>query len=221
MRFCVFDSIKTRFADPDTGTFSTIGNILAGMASGIVASTTVVTPSERIKTALIDDARSLQRFKSPLQACSMIVQEQGVLGLYRGYVGTTLKQIGATAFRLGTFNIIKDLYRKHNVKQTSVLDFATGAMSGLITTLATQPFDVIKTRSQTATGSSTMNACREVLKDEGVRGFWKGTALRLGRTVFSGAILFTVYEQMTRLLTSAETSRNDTTQVDMVETALD
>ena len=58
--------------------------------------------------------------------------------------------------------------------------------TGTITTLATQPFDTIKTRSQSVKVTTTMQAVAGILKDGGVRAFWRGTVMRLGRTVFSG-----------------------------------
>ena len=45
-----------------------------------------------------------------------------------------------------------------------------------------------------------IEACRSIFADDGVRGFWRGTVMRLGRTIFSGGILFTVYEEAAALL---------------------
>lgn len=156
--------------------------------------------TERIKTALIDDARSTKRFQSSFHAVRIIYQEYGLVGMYHGYAGTTLKQAGATAFRMGTYNILKDFEKSRHIEQTTATNFANGAVAGIVTTYATQPFDTIKTRSQSAKGASTMDAFRGILADDGVRGFWRGTTMRLGRTVFSGGILFTVYEQVAAIL---------------------
>ena len=60
--------------------------------------------------------------------------------------------------------------------------------AGTITTLATQPFDTIKTRSQSAKATTTMQAISGIIKDGGIRAFWRGTVMRLGRTVFSGGM---------------------------------
>ena len=188
-------------ADPETGTLSSIRNLAAGMATGVVASTFAVTPTERMKTALIDDARTSKRFHSLTHAIRVIWHEGGIGGLYRGYAGTTLKQAGATAFRLGTYNILKDFEKQRGIKQDGpVTNFANGAVAGIVTTYATQPFDTIKTRSQSAKGTSTAEAVRSIMADGGILGFWRGTAMRLGRTVFSGGILFTVYEAVARVL---------------------
>ncbi|KAI4215220.1 MAG: hypothetical protein L6R36_009395 [Xanthoria steineri] len=200
VRFLAFDSIKKAFADPETGAMSPLRNLLAGMCTGVVASTFAVTPTERIKTALIDDARTAQRFHSSSHAVRLLYREYGLRGMYHGYAGTTLKQAGATAFRLGTYNILKDFEKSRQVEQSTATNFANGAVAGTVTTYATQPFDTIKTRSQSAKGASTVDAFRSILADEGVRGFWRGTTMRLGRTIFSGGILFTVYEEVAGLL---------------------
>ncbi|KAL8754492.1 MAG: hypothetical protein Q9199_004316 [Rusavskia elegans] len=200
IRFLAFDSIKKSFADPETGAMSPLRNLLAGMCTGVVASTFAVTPTERIKTALIDDARTAKRFHSSSHAVRLIYQEYGFKGMYHGYAGTTLKQAGATAFRMGTYNILKDFEKSRDIDQSTFTNFANGAVAGTVTTYATQPFDTIKTRSQSAKGASTVDAFRSILADEGVRGFWRGTTMRLGRTIFSGGILFTVYEEVAGLL---------------------
>lgn len=133
-----FDQIKQAFADPETGTLSPLRNLAAGMTAGVVASITAVTPTERIKTALIDDARNERRFRGGLHATQTIWKEHGIRGIYRGFVGTTLKQASATAFRLGTYNILKDYETKRDIKQSTVVNFANGSIAGVVTTLATQ-----------------------------------------------------------------------------------
>lgn len=200
VRFLSFDLIRNSFKDPETGTLTPARNLLAGMSAGVVASIFAVTPTERIKTALIDDARNDKRFHSAPHAVRTIYHEHGFLGIYRGFAGTTLKQASATAFRMGTYNILKDFENSRNMSQSTYTNFANGAVAGIVTTYATQPFDTLKTRSQSAKGTSTVEAFRSVLADDGVRGFWRGTTMRLGRTVFSGGILFTVYEQVAAIL---------------------
>ena len=200
VRFLSFDTIKHAFADPETGALTPIRNLLAGMTSGVVASAFAVTPTERVKTGLIDDARKSKQFKSTSHAVAMIFRKHGLIGLYRGFVGTTLKQASATAFRMGTYNIMKDWEKAKGIEQNTVTNFANGSVAGLVTTYATQPFDTIKTRSQSAKGASTVDAFRSILADEGVKGFWKGTTMRLGRTIFSGGILFTAFEQIAAII---------------------
>ena len=159
--------------------------MFAGMVSGVIASTTVVTPTERIKSVLIDDARSEKVFPSTFHVVQTIYAEAGFRGLYKGYLATTLKQVGATTFRLGTYNILNDYSKSRGVKPGVALNFAYGAMAGTVTVFATQPFDMIKTRSQSGRGMSTVAATKTVFVDDEIRGFWRGSTVRLGRVVLS------------------------------------
>merc|ERR1711967_140532 len=184
VRFLSFDMIKNYFKDPETGTLTPLRNLSAGMMSGVVASITCVTPTERIKTALIDDARNERRYRSMMHCVRVVFKEEGMLGLYRGFAGT----------------ILKHYERSRNISQSTLTNFANGSVAGIVTTFATQPFDTIKTRCQSSRGASTVEAFKSVVADYGVRGFWKGTTMRLGRTVFSDGILFTSYEWAAALL---------------------
>lgn len=188
------------FKDPETGTLTPVRNMLAGLAAGVMASIFAVTPTERIKTFQIDEARTVKRSRSTLQAIKTIYVEDGLVGYYRGFAGTTLKQAGATSFRMGSYNILKDFESNREIKQSVAVNFANGAVAGLITTLATQPFDVIKTRSQSAKRTTTVQAFQSVMKDEGIIGFWKGTIMRLGRTILAGGILFTSAEAVGKVI---------------------
>lgn len=191
------------FEDPETHTLGPAQSIAAGMVAGIMSSTVIVTPTERIKTALIDDAKTLRRFRSPLDCVITLFREQGLRrALYAGYVTTTLKQIGTTGFRLGTYSIVKDWERTRGINVDGPLaSFANGALAGTVTTVATQPFDTVKTKAQQARAVGTMESLRAIVAEDGVfRGLWRGTVMRLGRTVLAGGILFTANEQALRVL---------------------
>lgn len=120
--------------------------------------------------------------------------------LYRGYVTTTLKQASTTAVRLGTYNILKDFERLRDIPQTTATTFANGAVAGTIVVFVTQPFDTLKTRAQSVRGAGVVEAFTSVLADYGVRGLWRGSTMRLGRTVLAGGILFTTYEWVASLI---------------------
>ncbi|KAK7923613.1 hypothetical protein PG985_007684 [Apiospora marii] len=217
VRFVAFDSIRKMFEDPETHTLGPAQSIASGMVAGVVSSTVIVTPTERIKTALIDDAKTSRRFRSPWHCVKLLATEQGVRrALYAGYVTTTLKQIGTTGFRLGSYSILKDWERRsawfggdgrgggerYVDIDGPIMSFANGALAGTITTLATQPFDTVKTKVQQARAvGGTLDAARAIIAEDGVfRGFWRGTVMRLGRTVMAGGILFTANEQAVKVL---------------------
>ncbi|EPE33864.1 Mitochondrial carrier [Glarea lozoyensis ATCC 20868] len=202
VRFLTFDSIKNALASED-GKLSPLRGLLAGMVAGAVESIVAVTPTERIKTALIDDAKEARQFKGTIDATKSLIRTGGLQNLYKGLASTTMKQSATSAVRMGSYNVLREKCKTYGMKQNTATTFATGALAGTITVYATQPFDTIKTRSQSAAGASTLQAFRSVIKDSGAMGFWRGSTMRLGRLVLSGGIVFTVYEQIVSIVTAA------------------
>lgn len=120
-----------------------------------------------------------------------------------------MKQAATSAVRMGSYNILKEAVAARRVSSSSTVmnqavTFATGAVAGTITVYATQPFDTIKTRAQAAQGSTTGQAVLSVWRDAGIKGFWSGSTMRLGRLILSGGIVFTVYENVASILSGAK-----------------
>lgn len=101
---------------------------------------------------------------------------------------------------MGSYNFLKESAKKYEVPRTAVTTFAMGAIAGTITVYATQPFDVVKTRSQSVQGAPFNEAVRTIYHDYGMKGFWKGSTMRLGRLILSGGIVFSIYEQVASFL---------------------
>jgi solute carrier family 25 (mitochondrial citrate transporter), member 1 len=97
---------------------------------------------------------------------------------------------------MGSYNVLRESAKSHRLPNNSLTTFTMGAIAGVVTVYCTQPFDTIKTRSQGATKVGTIEAIRDVLSTSGVKGFWSGSTVRLGRLVLSGGIVFTVYEKV-------------------------
>lgn len=111
-----------------------------------------------------------------------------------------MKQMATSAVRMGSYNFLKESAKKYEVPRTAVTTFAMGAIAGTITVYATQPFDVVKTRSQSVQGAPFNEAVRTIYHDYGMKGFWKGSTMRLGRLILSGGIVFSIYEQVASFL---------------------
>jgi solute carrier family 25 citrate transporter 1 len=150
----------------------------------------------------IDDAKGARQFKSSIHATTTLIRHHGISELYRGLVSTTVKQSATSAVRMGTYNILKEKSKAHGIKPSVLTTFGTGALAGLVTVYATQPFDTIKTRAQGVHGAGIGEAVQSVIRDHGVRGFWKGSSMRLGRLLLSGGIVFSVYEEVSAFLIS-------------------
>jgi solute carrier family 25 citrate transporter 1 len=177
--------------------------MVAGMGAGVVESVFAVTPSERIKTALISDAKGAKRFRNGAHASRIIFMEKGVRGFYQGLLATTLKQSATSAVRMGTYSALKEEWRARGLPASSAATFGIGVVAGIVTVYATQPFDTVKTRTQSSVGASTKEAVCSVVGESGVTGLWKGSTMRLGRLMFSGGIVFTIYEKVSSLLSGS------------------
>ncbi|KAJ5583851.1 hypothetical protein N7450_006515 [Penicillium hetheringtonii] len=199
VRFLSYDTIKGFLSD-EQGKLPAGRGILAGMVAGMAESIVAVTPTERIKTAMIDDAKTNRQFKSGFHAVTVLVKNHGLRELYRGLVSTTIKQSATSAVRMGTYNILKETGKSQGIAPSAVSSFGMGALAGLVTVYATQPFDTLKTRAQSVSGAGLVEASRSVMREYGVLGFWKGSSMRLGRLLLSGGIVFSVYEQISALL---------------------
>lgn len=101
---------------------------------------------------------------------------------------------------MGTYNILKEMTKTQGIASNAFTSFGTGALAGIVTVYATQPFDTIKTRAQSVQGAGIAEAVKSVMRDYGIKGFWKGSSMRLGRLFLSGGIVFSVYEQVSALL---------------------
>lgn len=108
-----------------------------------------------------------------------------------------MRQGANSAVRLTTYSSLRTLATKDGRKPGGVETFGMGAVAGIVTVYATMPFDVVKTRMQSESASQYKGAfdcVATMLRQEGVRRFWKGTTPRLTRLILSGGIVFTVYE---------------------------
>lgn len=81
-------------------------------------------------------------------------------------------------------------------------------MAGTITVYATQPIDTVKTRMQAIDSRgmyrNSIDCGIKIFREEGVFKLWSGAVPRLGRLMFSGGIVFTMYEKAMELFDWAD-----------------
>lgn len=209
VRFLTYDTIQNLLRPNSTVTtkgkekLSMGRSILAGFLAGSAEACLAVTPSEAVKTRMIQDSLQpahLGKFKGPIDAVQKIVGAEGLAGLYRGLGATVLRQGANSSVRLTSYSVLKSVQTQAGYGGSTAATFASGAGAGLITVYLTMPFDVVKTRlQQSPTGASaqkpTILSCGiDIVKKERVKSLWKGTTPRLTRLIFSGGIAFTAYE---------------------------
>jgi len=205
--FVAFDQYKSMLAD-ENGKLTGPRTVLAGFGAGVTESLLAVTPTESIKTTLIDDRKRAQpRMRGFLHAVPMIAKERGLAGFFQGFVPTTLRQSANSAVRFGSYTSLRQLAESWTApgeKLGTISTFTIGGLAGLITVAVTQPLDTIKTRMQSPEAKTvygnTLRCGTMIFKNEGITTFWSGALPRLARLVLSGGIVFTMYEKSMELM---------------------
>ncbi|KAI7864041.1 mitochondrial carrier domain-containing protein [Spinellus fusiger] len=203
VRFLAYDSIAHHLKD-DQGHLTGVRSMLAGLGAGMTEAALVVTPSETIKTKLIHDRNSITpKYNGLVHGTRLIVKEEGWLGIYRG-VGPVMARQGAnSAVRFSCYSTFRGWLETWHASPgqplPSASTFVAGAMAGIVTVYTTMPLDVVKTKMQGLDAhmyKHSVECLVKVVQQNGVLSLWKGTTPRLTRLIFSGGIVFTVYEKI-------------------------
>ncbi|GAA5805492.1 hypothetical protein HPULCUR_011008 [Helicostylum pulchrum] len=130
-----------------------------------------------------------------------INQVEGFRGYFKGLGPNLVGVIPARSINFFTYGNGKRIFTELNHgKETAGVHLLSAATAGVITSTATNPIWVIKTRLQlqgngTSRYSGSMDCLLRILKEEGVRGLYKGmSASYLG--VIEGTIQWGVYENL-------------------------
>ncbi|TFK62974.1 mitochondrial tricarboxylate transporter [Pluteus cervinus] len=203
VRFVSYDYFKEKLADSE-GKVSAPRSLLAGLGAGSMEAIFAVTPSETVKTKLIDDAkRPNPQYRGLIHGTVSIIRAEGITGIYRGLFPVMMRQSANSAVRFTVYTTLKQVVQgntRSGQPLPSALTFGIGAIAGLVTVYTTMPFDVIKTRMQSlearAQYRNSFHCAYRIFTEEGFFRFWTGTTPRLTRLVLSGGIIFTVYERI-------------------------
>jgi len=212
VRFVSYDHFKHLLADSQ-GRVSAPRSLLAGLGAGLMEAIFAVTPSETIKTKLIDDAkRPTPQYRGLIHGTVTIVKQEGIFGIYRGLFPVMMRQGANSAVRFTTYSTLKQFVQgaaRPGQTLPSTITFGIGAIAGIVTVYTTMPLDVIKTRMQSLQARqlyrNSFHCAYRIFTEEGVLRFWTGTTPRLARLSLSGGIVFTIYENMIRLLSAYQT----------------
>ncbi|KAJ3811575.1 mitochondrial tricarboxylate transporter [Lentinula aff. lateritia] len=207
VRFVSYDHFKSMLADAE-GKVSAPRSLVAGLGAGMTEAIFAVTPSETIKTKLIDDAnRPNPQYRGLIHGTATIIRQEGLAGIYRGLFPVMMRQGANSAVRFTTYSTLKQFVQgtaRPGQTLPSTITFGIGAIAGLVTVYTTMPLDVIKTRMQSLSARSqyrnSFHCAYRIFTEEGIRRFWTGTTPRLARLVMSGGIVFTVYENVMNML---------------------
>ncbi|EDV91218.1 putative tricarboxylate transport protein, mitochondrial [Drosophila grimshawi] len=206
-RFGAFEFLRSHAVD-SSGQLSTAGKLLCGLGAGVCEAVIAVTPMETIKVKFINDQRSANpKFKGFAHGVGQIVKAEGISGIYKGLTPTIMKQGSNQAIRFFVIESLKDMYKggDQNKPVPKLIVGVFGAIAGAASVFGNTPLDVVKTRMQGLEASrykNTADCAMQIMKNEGLGAFYKGTVPRLGRVCLDVAITFMIYDSFMDLFNS-------------------
>ncbi|CAL8095319.1 unnamed protein product [Orchesella dallaii] len=180
---------------------------LLGMAAGVVGAF-VGTPAEVALIRMTADGRlppaERRNYSNVFNALMRIAKEEGVVTMWRGAIPTMGRAMVVNAAQLASYSQAKQgLVATGYFSEGIFLHFCASMISGLVTTAASMPVDIAKTRIQNMkiidgkpeyTGSA--DVLLKVVKREGVFALWKGFTPYYARLGPHTVLTFIFLEQM-------------------------
>lgn len=180
--------------DVHARTLSPWGKAFAGAMAACLANT-LVYPLDLAKTRLQvqDDASSdkdeteqlsdiekslssTPHYKGVLDVVQKVYERGGLKALYSGLLGNLAGTVSTNFAYFYWYSLLHSLYVEkyaHTESLTTATELLLGALAGAIAQLFTIPVSVVTTRQQT-NDLPFFEAARDVLRQDGARGLWRG-----------------------------------------------
>ncbi|XP_064642907.1 mitochondrial 2-oxoglutarate/malate carrier protein-like [Lineus longissimus] len=200
----LFDMFSTEGRPP--GFFTKAG---IGMTAGAIGAF-VGTPAELALIRMTADGRlpkAEQRgYKNVFDALYRVIKEEGVLQLWRGCGPTMTRAVVVNAAQLASYSQAKQfLLGTRYFNDNIFTHFAASMLSGLVTTAASMPVDIAKTRIQNMKVTDgvpeyrgAFDVLRTVVRQEGFFSLWKGFTPYFFRLGPHTILTFIFLEQMNK-----------------------
>lgn len=203
----------------DEGTRAQV--VLSGAVAGLL-SRFVIAPLDVIKIRLQLQIHSLSdplshhavqggpTYKGIVPTLRQILLQEGITGLWKGNIPAEGLYLcyGATQFL--TYRTTNQYLTSSNFPlnlPSSANSFISGATAGVISTTATYPLDLLRTRFAAAGPEkvypSLLTGIREISKNEGTKGFFRGLSAANLQIVPYMGLFFTAYELFRPILSAS------------------
>jgi len=204
--------VYTYLNDTYRNRYNRTPNLPASMGIGMIAGACgafIGTPAEVALIRMASDGRlplnERRNYKNVFNALSRITKEEGLTALWRGSFPTVGRAMVVNMTQLASYTQFKTYFKNGPLQMDEgiKLHFAASMLSGLLTTIASMPLDIAKTRIQnmkTIDGKSeyrgTIDVLMRVAKQEGVFSLWKGFTPYYCRLGPHTVLTFIILEQL-------------------------
>lgn len=131
-----------------------------------------------------------------IQTCSSTMRNEGVAAFWKGIPWAYCREGSYTAIRLGAYAPVRDMIGAGAPDAPIYMKFLAGAITGAVGSVAGNPFDVLKTLSQTNQGKSIPlgTLVGQMYHDQGLKGFYRGVGVNIMRATVLNATNMGVYD---------------------------
>ncbi|KAJ2162413.1 Pyrimidine nucleotide transporter, mitochondrial [Coemansia sp. RSA 552] len=158
--------------------------------------------------------RTLRPFVNTGKILRDLCATEGLRGWFAGLGPALVGIVPSRAIQFSAYaNGKQALAQWNHGQETALVQLSAAAIAAIITTTATSPIWMVKTRLQLARNSysSSMGCLRAIIEKEGVFGLYKGTsAAYLGAS--ESAIQWMIYEQLKRIMRARGEQRRGNTK---------
>ncbi|XP_054780074.1 uncharacterized protein LOC129287851 [Prosopis cineraria] len=182
-------------------------HFLGGGLAGITSASATY-PLDLVRTRLAAQ-RSAMYYRGISHAFGTICREEGFLGLYKG-LGATLMGVGPSiAISFSVYETLRSFWQSHRPNDSTVMvSLACGSLSGIASSTATFPLDLVRRRMQLEGAAGRARVYKTglfgtfgyIFRTEGLRGLYRGILPEYYKVVPSVGIVFMTYETMKMLL---------------------
>merc|ERR1719507_2565911 len=189
-RMSAYEQIRNRLSSngKDKNGFTLWKKVVAGMSAGGFGQF-MASPTDLIKTQIqMEGRRRLLGYEARVEgaadALRKIVEQGGILGLWRGCAPNVQRAALVNLGDLSTYDSVKMAILKNtNLKDNSLTHCLSSACAGLVSAIMGTPADVVKARVMNqpmdANGKGllykgSLDCLKKTLKNEGFFGLYKG-----------------------------------------------
>lgn len=190
----------------------TLGHGIAGIMAGCTVSF-IAAPVEHVKARLqiqYSADKSKRLYSGPIDCCTKILRSHGLHGLYHGLAATLLFR-SFFFFWWGSYDIFTRLLSNRTSLSAPAINFWAGGLSAQVFWITSYPSDVVKQRIMTDPLGGSLgdgerrfprwkDAAKEILRRDGVRGYWRGFVPCFLRAFPANAVALVAFESVMRAL---------------------
>ncbi|XP_062100237.1 mitochondrial uncoupling protein 5-like [Humulus lupulus] len=211
-RMGLYDIMKQKWTDPNTGNMPLTRKITAGLIAGAIGAA-VGNPADVAMVRMQADGRlpmaQRRNYRSVVDALTRMSRQEGVRSLWRGSSMTINRAMLVTASQLASYDQIKETILDKGIMKDGLGTHVTASFAaGFVASVASNPVDVIKTRvmnMKVEPGSpppynGALDCALKTVRAEGPFALYKGFLPTISRQGPFTVMLFVTLEQVRKLL---------------------